>query len=200
MLPSILGIILCMVCLAGATWAWFSDSVQTGPQTITAANYGVNVEISGAGEDGVNVRVPAQPDGGYILNGNTLYTIHLTASGTAQTGYCKIQTPQGESLYTDQISKDMPLTFTLIPEEDGRYSFTAVWGTYSGGDIIRAGDQLGQEILTDPAEDSSAPPAETAPAAPEGEEPVSAPEQEQPEGAHPSGEELSSGADPIDQT
>ena len=37
LVPSLLGILLCMICLAGTTWAWFTASVQTQPQTIEPA-------------------------------------------------------------------------------------------------------------------------------------------------------------------
>lgn len=48
LMPSVIGIIICMICLAGATWAWFSSDVQIKPQTIKAASFDVLVSISAA--------------------------------------------------------------------------------------------------------------------------------------------------------
>ena len=54
LVPSLLGILLCMICLAGTTWAWFTASVQTQPQTIEAANYDIAVSITNeSGDDAV---------------------------------------------------------------------------------------------------------------------------------------------------
>lgn len=46
MLPSLLGILLCSTCLAGLTWACFSDSVTSSANTITAATFTVEVTIT----------------------------------------------------------------------------------------------------------------------------------------------------------
>lgn len=51
LVPSLLGILLCMICLAGTTWAWFTASVQTQPQTIEAANYDIAVSITNESGD-----------------------------------------------------------------------------------------------------------------------------------------------------
>ena len=67
LVPSIVGILICMVCLSGTTWAWFSASVQTGAQTITAANFNVEVAID---------PTPVISEGGkYTLTRNTAYTV-----------------------------------------------------------------------------------------------------------------------------
>lgn len=121
-LPSIVGILICMVCLSGTTWAWFSGSVQTGAQTITAANFNVTVAID---------PTPVKSEGGrYTLARNTAYTVTLTATGTANEigGYCIVDNDAGDRHYTSQIKPGASLQFTLIPEADGIYTFTAVWG------------------------------------------------------------------------
>lgn len=79
LLPSIAGSLLCMVCLAGTTWAWFSASIQTAPQTITAANFAVTVSI----ENDKGQSVEAQ-NGQYNLTAGVEYTVTLTAGGTLQ--------------------------------------------------------------------------------------------------------------------
>lgn len=123
LMPSVMGVILCAVCLAGLTLAWFTAGIETAPQTITAVNFDVSVSISDQGTD-------KQPEdnGEYSLNGNVAYDITLTALGNASTGYCIVET--GNASYrTIQLSKGDTLQFTLIPAEDGRYTFIPVWGT-----------------------------------------------------------------------
>lgn len=82
LVPSLLGILLCMICLAGTTWAWFTASVQTQPQTIEAANYDIAVSITNESGDFV-------PHGQPLETGKS-YKVTLTASGTADKfgGYC----------------------------------------------------------------------------------------------------------------
>ena len=135
--PSILGIILCMVCLAGATWAWFSDSIQTGPQTITAASYDLDVSISDS--DGKTVDAEG---GNYELIKGVRYTVELTPTGTAEKGCCKIEDPDHTTYYTDQIERGKDFTFTLIPDQSGQYTFTAVWGTYSGDEKVIVNEEM----------------------------------------------------------
>lgn len=124
LMPSVAGIIVCMVCLAGMSWAWFTVSVQTKPQTITAGNYGIEVTVTDATGVPVDLTTP--------LKKGQFYTVILTAGGTAPSGgYCKVESG-GKTLYTEPILPDQSLTFTLIPEQNGLYTFTGVWGKYSG--------------------------------------------------------------------
>ena len=78
----LVGIVICMICLAGSTWAWFTANVQTKPQAIAAANYEIEVTI-----DGGPVAAPISLQVGQI------YKITLTAGGTAAKfgGYCKVE-------------------------------------------------------------------------------------------------------------
>lgn len=143
LLPSLVGIVICMICLAGSTWAWFTANVQTKPQAIAAANYEIEVTI-----DGGPVAAPISLQVGQI------YKITLTAGGTAAKfgGYCKVE-GDGKTRYTEQMLPGETLTFTLIPDSDGIYTFTAVWGKYSGEADISSGDTVGQE----PAEEETPP-------------------------------------------
>lgn len=160
-LPSIVGILICMVCLSGTTWAWFSGSVQTGAQTITAANFNVKVAIDPTPVESA--------DGGFTLTGNTAYTVTLEATGTADEfgGYCIVDNTAGDKHYTSQIKPGASLQFTLIPEADGTYTFTAVWGKYSGVADISAGGVIGQKQTsgsgTEPSEQPTEDTASTEP-------------------------------------
>lgn len=134
LMPSVVGIALCMVCLAGSTWAWFSASVQTAPQTIEAANFDIAVTVNGK-----PVSSPVTLEAGQI------YKVTLTAAGNAPSGgYCEVESG-AVPLYTETILPDRSLTFTLIPETEAAYTFTAVWGKYSGEADITDGCTIGAE-------------------------------------------------------
>lgn len=129
LIPSFLGIVLCMICLAGSTWAWFTAGIQSQPQTMTAANYKITVTV-----DGETV------EGSIELEGGTPYSIKLTAGGSAVNfgGYCVIEggrTP----LYTVSIRPGNSLSFTFIPETTADYTFITKWGEYTGKATIKDG-------------------------------------------------------------
>ena len=74
MLPSLLGILLCSTCLAGLTWAYFSDSVTSSANTITAATFTVDVTIEETGSDETNGNSVNEAGGQeeYTLTANVL--------------------------------------------------------------------------------------------------------------------------------
>lgn len=146
--PSIMGIALCMVCLAGTSWAWFTSTVQTSPQTIEAANFDIAVTVN-------DEPVPSP----VTLEAGQQYTVTLTAIGNAPSGgYCRVEGGTAP-LYTTPLLPGDTLTFTLIPEKDGSYTFTGVWGSYAGTADISEGCTVGQKRTETPVE-NAAPPSE----------------------------------------
>ena len=137
--PSIMGIALCMVCLAGMSWAWFTSTVQTSPQTIEAANFNISVAVTDADDQPVD---PGQP-----LQAEKAYEVTLTATGTVPSGgHCIVTNDTGAApLYTATLLPGKTLTFTLIPDDAAVYTFTAVWGEYSDKPDITDGCIIGQE-------------------------------------------------------
>ena len=139
LMPSAVGIFLCMVCLAGTTWAWFSASIQAPPQTITAANFDVSVSITGE----TTGPVTESADGGYALKANQTYTVTLTAAGTASGGgYCNVIKDGTVWRSTGAIEPGNDLTFTLLCAADKTYHFAAEWGKYTGENPIQNGSHV----------------------------------------------------------
>ncbi len=136
LLPSLIGIAICMVCLAGSTWAWYSASISTLPQTITAANYDLDISVTGADE------TPVEPTDGVYALAEGVYTVLLEKAGDtgASTGYCVVKTGE-ETYYTAPVTAGNSLTFTI--NKAGNYTFTAVWGSYTGNEeIISNGGEI----------------------------------------------------------
>ncbi len=125
LMPSLVGMFLCTALLVGSTWAWFTASVQAPSQTIQAANYDIAVTVDGT-----------QVDGSIELAVGS-HTVTLTASGTAKEfgGYCRIDY-NNNALYTAPVMPGSTLTFTLDVQETATFTFTPVWGIYSGSPDI----------------------------------------------------------------
>ena len=136
MIPSMIGIVLCVVLLMGVTWAWFTASVET-KSTLSSANYDLDINITD--ESGTAVE---EANGSYALDAGKKYKVTLTASGTStSSGYC-IVNGGAKELKTVQIGKGNALSFTLTPNSSGTYKFIPVWGTYSGNADITADSSI----------------------------------------------------------
>ena len=150
LLPPILCAALCLVCLCGLSWAWFTVSVSAGTSSVSGAQYHVAAQVM-QGETPVTME-----NGGYALTGNTEYTVTLNAEGTASTGFC-IVTLTGETtqtLTTAQIAPGETLYFKLIPESDTTLTVAAHWGVGSAETLLQDGDVIG-ELVTDPADEET---------------------------------------------
>ena len=140
LMPSLLGIGVCVISLLGTTFAWFTDSVSTTTPGIVSATYGLNIKIKGeegiVEGDEVIYNLSQKEDG----HG---YEVTITATGTASTGFCTIN----DNMITEQINQGETFTFILYPDEDNKeYTFTSIWGTpleYSKISKIKNGDIVG---------------------------------------------------------
>ncbi len=132
LLPSILGICLCTICLFGGTYAWFIDSQRTGIQNIQTADFYVSVVINQE-----MTEIPLE-NGMYSL-GVGQYSVSLTAGGDATTGYC-VFVFNGKEVFTEQIAKGNEITFTLSINKETKLKVVPVWGTYTGICEIQNGE------------------------------------------------------------
>ncbi len=141
LIPSVLGVFLCIVCLVGSTLAWFSAAPTLVADTIRTANYEMVTVIKGS--DGQELSVDAE--GEYLLSVGE-YKVSLTASGTAENGgYCIFRFFDDENsekyteMHTFQIYADSPVSFALTIEgSDGvKLRIVPQWGTSSQSDDSR---------------------------------------------------------------
>lgn len=165
LLPSVLGIFICMVCVCGMTWAWYTASVETPAQKLTAANYEVTVDSVTDANGGTVYPV----DGKYSLDkGTPYYTVTLTASGTIDKcgGYCLIEnTSAGIKVYTQTFKPGDTITVEFTPSASGYYTFTGVWGSLPIGteNYLSNTDSAAAPANSDPEPSDTAEPAPTAP-------------------------------------
>lgn len=168
---SALGILFCAVCLAGLTWAWFSDSVTSNSGNITSAHFSAQVTVV----SNQTVITPSSEDGSYTLAAGS-YTVTVTASGNASTGYCGVIL-DGVTYHTVQLypgSSDagnpQSISFTLTVSEASastvtpNLTVTPHWGTYANSNhetLIRNGDTVPFPSSTTNSVNSSVPESES---------------------------------------
>ena len=130
MLSSVLGILLCIVCLCSTTFAWFSDSVPSAHNNIaTAADCLLTVTVS----DGTSVLEDIEE--GVSLKAGVEYVVTLSLPADTASGYCLIEA-DGVAYRSDYIrrhndSAPRELSFILTVGEDKAVTFTTRWGIYS---------------------------------------------------------------------
>ena len=121
MLSSVFGMLICGICLAGLTWAWFTSTVTSTANTITSADFTVQISINGS---------EASSDSGvYNLSDNS--TVTVKAVGSATTGYCKVEYG-GKAYYTVPLFTDSEsdtVAFTVHASENSELKITPQWGT-----------------------------------------------------------------------
>lgn len=131
LLPSVLGIIVCTICLAGMTWAWFTSGVQS-QSTISAKEYSLNETITV--QNAKSGALEKSADGNYTLAENTTYVVKLKPSVTPKNGgYCMLKiTPADGSeavYYTQALEAKTEFSFTISNgNKTATCQLIAAWG------------------------------------------------------------------------
>lgn len=117
--PSAISGAICVACLCGVSWAWFTANVGSTTQSIQTAQFSVTATVTANAENENTKPVAVTPaaENPLQFNGllaNTPYTVTLTASGTASTGFCKLEL-NGQKYLTPQLSPSAVFTFIYIP-------------------------------------------------------------------------------------
>ncbi len=142
--------IVCVVCCLSAmgfsAYAFFASSITSGSNTIVAATYSVEVDVVPNG----GTALVAKEDNPLIYEnvGAGTYAMSLKAMGNATTGYCKIEIVGSEktvTLFTQQMSPEMGMSFELAINGEANITITPQWGTYSNRDEV-VSDKSTQEV------------------------------------------------------
>ena len=157
MTPMIAGILACIFCLVSMTWAWFTASVNTPPQTIQVASRSTSVKVYEVSQpEGENSEVSrtlvkpqiseeisldeetaATADEDTTIVGETAiwellpektYEVVMTGSGTASTGYCEVELSHTAS-GSDTVETKLYKTSAF--EKDDTVKFTYNTGGFS---------------------------------------------------------------------
>ncbi len=130
---ALLSMVLCMVCLAGTTWAWFTANQEVHVDSIITAEWSIDsvevYQIASAGNaERITIPVDETTDGmEFEVNADTKYSVTVSTRGNSSTGYLYVETCDGD-YYTTKSDID----FELLLLEGGTVTITASWGGYSG--------------------------------------------------------------------
>lgn len=146
--PSIVCILLCLICLCGVSLAWFTTTNTNAVSVVRTADYGVEITV----KNGEAAVLPSAE--GYVLDKGVEYTIELKATGGASTGFCKIDyvltgdtTGTVKEVYTAQIAKGATLSFKMKLASGGVVTFFPQWGTCSASNRVGGNVNLVDETV-----------------------------------------------------
>ncbi len=133
-MPSVLGICICAVCLAGSSYAWFTASQDVSSGNISSARYEV---VSTVTQDDVSTSTRSGQTE-YKFYANHTYTVTLKANEDAPTGYCIITfKPSGDGAAVTHITQQFPsaiypsneIEFKVTVYEDVTMTISSSWGS-----------------------------------------------------------------------
>lgn len=131
LMPSLLGVAICLVCLCSLTWAWFTATQNSGVQPIQSATATVTASLN----DTLGELKVGEP---YSLNGTGTLTLHM--DGSAQYAYVVIKVGDTE-YHTDYLTAD---GYTITVNESGA-ALTLCWGKQDSlpGTAVENGGSIG---------------------------------------------------------
>ena len=140
LLPSVLGICACMICLCTLTWGWFSAQYTANIGEVSGATYSITPtvytsDVALLGLDTIAATtLPQDEDGAYALNAYQLYDVQLETGGDAVGAACRITLTDvssgAEEIYYAQSSEESNIiAFWLCTKTDVKATFTPCWIT-----------------------------------------------------------------------
>lgn len=120
--PSLAGVVLCVTCLFGVSWAWFTSSQSATAGEVRSAAFTAAIEVVDADTE-VAVTPTLSDDGWdfeYVLSAGAEYGVSITAGGTATTGYCSVYFKDNTLReYTVQLAPGDSVAFTAYATSEG---------------------------------------------------------------------------------
>ena len=133
LMPSLLGVAICLVCLCSLTWAWFTATQNSGVQPIQSATATVTAKLGDTDLGELKVGEPCS------LNGTGTLTLHM--DGSAQYAYVVIKVG-GTEYHTGYLTATEDYTITV--NESGA-ALTLCWGKQNSlpGTAVGDGGSIG---------------------------------------------------------
>ena len=136
---SVAAILLCIVMLCSATFAWFSDEHSISGNTMAAGTFDLSVSLEDSSD---NVIVPTKNTDGTMTAilpqaESYLVTVTITEDTTVSQGFCVIEA-NDVSQSTQLIKKGETITFRIVTtSENETVIFKPVWGVPSNVSIMQ---------------------------------------------------------------
>ena len=120
-LTSILGILVCIICLCSTTYAWFSGEKKSEQNTINSGKFDLTVSVTKVGDTTViDPTNPGADDGVWEYDlpaGKYTVTLKATAETTVK-GHCVVTIGNGTAKHTDAIINDYCAAKQGLPKSD----------------------------------------------------------------------------------
>ena len=153
MLTSILGILVCIVCLCSCTWAWYNTNVSASENKLGSGVFALDVTVTDS--SATPIETYDQINGGTLClisaPGTYTVTLKMTDNSTVEKGFCVISVGGVEYL-TSSIKKvaESPFTFTIDATSAISITFSDAWGspanpTIQNGDVFTVGTTITTE-------------------------------------------------------
>lgn len=139
LMPSVLGIIICLVCLAGMTWAWFTDTGEVSAAPLRSAQHEVQVEI----KDATGTEVKSDGNGEYRLTQNTLYYVTLTVVKSTSNGGFSAVSVDGDTYYTERMQMNSSIKFTVCSSNE-KITVVSGWEPFTNGTKLEQNNRIGK--------------------------------------------------------
>lgn len=137
LMPSVLGIIICLVCLAGMTWAWFTDTGEVSAAPLRSAQHKVYVEI----KDDHGTEVPSDGKGTYTLTKDALYNVTLTVVESTSYGGFSAVSVDDVTYCTGHMQKGDSITFTVRSSKE-KITVRSGWKPVATGEKLEQGTHI----------------------------------------------------------
>lgn len=130
---AVVSIVLCIVCLSSATFAWFTTTTTSSQNVVSGGFFGLVVIVTD--ENGDPVQVTERADGSFActLGGEgSVYSVTLRMSDdtTVTKGFCNVK--KGNDTYQTQsmrVGESETISFTLtLSGTGGEVIFAPAWG------------------------------------------------------------------------
>lgn len=159
LLSSVASILLCMACLAGTTWAWFTVTVENAENVIQIATVAADVTVTK--ED---VEIPGSENGAYQLDAGT-YQVNIRLSGdrteTGRTVYVLVAMGEGEKAQYYYVAFEngaTELTRQLgIPQDGTTVSFSTSWTKPASAAAVSGDAIVIDEAINESSAETAAP-------------------------------------------
>ena len=154
LLAAVICIAVCLCCLSGFSWAWFNTSIKAGQETLSVADYSLQLTLTRQSLNGLS-GAAAPGEGTDLLGASDVETIFsnvpcpkeaitfdaayhyeltLTATGTADTGY-GILAIDSNRYATGNMAPGESFTVSIEPQQASSIVLSAEWGTPSSSDF-----------------------------------------------------------------
>lgn len=149
MITSVIGILVCIMCLCSATWAWFNAGVESNSNKLASGHFGLDVSFAKDGEEPTALTARADGTTVYTFPSADEYTVTLKMSDetTVTKGFCVIKVdgralPYRTAAINTKSGVDF-LTFTLaVPEGGMTVTFVPAWGLPADNDLVEMNETL----------------------------------------------------------